>query len=272
MTTQTQSFIAAEEQHSAHNYHPLDVVIERTEGVWVYDVDGKRYLDCLVGFSTEPQYRTGFGPFTPGFTVIPFGDADALEQAITPDTVAFMVEPIQGESGVHIPPPGFLKRARDLCTQNHVLFIADEIQSGLGRCGKLLACEWENVRPDVAIIGKALSGGVYPVSAVLSSREVLGVFKPGDHGSTFGGLAPALALGHLQVRLAQQQSQRALAILDLTVVRHRQRLGNRHRVHLDDFARLAVRRAVELHAARQKDHALPRVDAHCAIEPAHVLQ
>ena len=313
MTTQTQSFIAAEEQYSAHNYHPLDVVIERAEGVWVYDVDGKRYLDCLsaysavnqghchprivqalveqagkvtltsrafrndqfgpfakelceltgyemmlpmnsgteavetaikaarkwgytikgvpegqaqiivcaenfhgrtitiVGFSTEPQYRTGFGPFTPGFTVIPFGDADALEQAITPDTVAFMVEPIQGESGVHIPPPGFLKRARDLCIQNRVLFIADEIQSGLGRCGKLFACEWENVRPDVAIIGKALSGGMYPVSAVLSSREVLGVFKPGDHGSTFGGnpLACAVAREALRVIVDEKLCERS---------------------------------------------------------------
>ena len=313
MTAQTQSSITAEEQYSAHNYQPLDVVIERAEGVWVYDVDGKRYLDCLsaysavnqghchprivqalveqagkvtltsrafrndqfgpfakelceltgyemmlpmnsgteavetaikaarkwgynvkhvpdgqaqiitcaenfhgrtitiVGFSTEPQYRTGFGPFTPGFTVIPFGDADALEQAITPDTVAFMVEPIQGESGVHIPPPGFLKRARDLCTQNRVLFIADEIQSGLGRCGKLFACEWENVRPDVAIIGKALAGGVYPVSAVLSSREVLGVFKPGDHGSTFGGnpLACAVAREALRVIVDEKLCERS---------------------------------------------------------------
>jgi ornithine--oxo-acid transaminase len=289
------------------------VVIERAEGVWVYDVDGKRYLDCLsaysavnqghchprivqalveqagkvtltsrafrndqfgpfakelcdltgyemivpmnsgaeavetaikaarkwgytvkgvpegqaqiivcaenfhgrtitiVGFSTEPQYRAGFGPFTPGFAVIPFGDADALEQTITPDTVAFMVEPIQGESGVRIPPPGFLKRARDLCTQNRVLFIADEIQSGLGRCGKLFACEWENVRPDVAIIGKALSGGVYPVSAVLSSREVLGVFKPGDHGSTFGGnpLACAVAREALRVIVDEKLCERS---------------------------------------------------------------
>jgi ornithine--oxo-acid transaminase len=313
MTGQTESFIAAEERYSAHNYQPLDVVIERAEGVWVYDVDGKRYLDCLsaysavnqghrhprivqalveqadkvtltsrafrndqfgpfakelceltgyemmlpmnsgteavetavkaarkwgytikgvpggqaeivvcaenfhgrtitiVGFSTEPQYRTGFGPFTPGFTVIPFGDADALEQAITPNIVAFMVEPIQGESGVHIPPTGYLKRAREICTRNRVLFIADEIQSGLGRCGKLFACEWENVRPDVAIIGKALSGGVYPVSAVLSSREVLGVFQPGDHGSTFGGnpLACAVAREALRVIVDEKLCERS---------------------------------------------------------------
>ncbi len=313
MTIQADSFIAAEEQYSAHNYRPLDVVIERAEGVWVYDVDGKRYLDCLsaysavnqghrhprivqalveqagkvtltsrafrnhqfgpfakelceltgyemmlpmnsgaeavetalkaarkwgytvkgvpegqaeiivcaenfhgrtitiVGFSTEPQYRTGFEPFTPGFSVIPFGDADALEQAITPNTVAFMVEPIQGESGVHIPPTGFLARVREICTRNRVLFIADEIQSGLGRSGKLFACEWENVRPDVAIIGKALSGGFYPVSAVLSSREVLGVFKPGDHGSTFGGnpLACAVAREALRVIVDEKLCERS---------------------------------------------------------------
>ena len=313
MTSKSQSFIAAEEQFSAHNYHPLDVVVERAEGVWLYDVGGKRYMDCLsaysavnqghrhprivkalveqagrvtltsrafrndqfgpfaqelceltgyemmlpmnsgaeavetavkaarkwgytvkgvpdgqaeiivcadnfhgrtttvISFSTEPQYRAGFGPFTPGFGVIPYGDADALEKAITPNTVAFMVEPIQGESGVHIPPPGFLQRAREICDKNRVLLIADEIQSGLGRAGKLFACEWENVRPDVAIIGKALSGGLYPVSAVLASREVLGVFKPGDHGSTFGGnpLACAVAREALRVIVDEKLCERS---------------------------------------------------------------
>jgi ornithine--oxo-acid transaminase len=313
VTIKSQSFIAAEEQFSAHNYHPLDVVVERAEGVWLYDVDGKRYMDCLsaysavnqghrhprivkalveqagrvtltsrafrndqfgpfaqelceltgyemmlpmnsgaeavetavkaarkwgytvkgvpdeqaeiivcadnfhgrtltvISFSTEPQYRAGFGPFTPGFGVIPYGDADALEKAITPNTVAFMVEPIQGESGVHIPPPGFLQRAREICDKNRVLLIADEIQSGLGRAGKLFACEWENVRPDVAIIGKALSGGLYPVSAVLASREVLGVFKPGDHGSTFGGnpLACAVAREALRVIVDEKLCERS---------------------------------------------------------------
>jgi ornithine--oxo-acid transaminase len=313
VTIKSQSFIAAEEQFSAHNYHPLDVVVERAEGVWLYDVDGKRYMDCLsaysavnqghrhprivkalveqagrvtltsrafrndqfgpfaqelceltgyemmlpmnsgaeavetavkaarkwgytvkgvpdgqaeiivcadnfhgrtltvISFSTEPQYRAGFGPFTPGFVIIPYGDADALEQAITANTVAFMVEPIQGESGVHIPPPGFLQRAREICDKNRVLLIADEIQSGLGRAGKLFACEWENVRPDVAIIGKALSGGLYPVSAVLASREVLGVFKPGDHGSTFGGnpLACAVAREALRVIVDEKLCERS---------------------------------------------------------------
>jgi len=313
VTIKSQSFIAAEEQFSAHNYHPLDVVVERAEGVWLTDVDGKQYMDCLsaysavnqghrhprivkalveqagrvtltsrafrndqfgpfaqelceltgyemmlpmnsgaeavetavkaarkwgytvkgvpdgqaeiivcadnfhgrtltvISFSTEPQYRAGFGPFTPGFGVIPYGDADALEKAMTPNTVAFMVEPIQGESGVHIPPPGFLQRAREICDKNRVLLIADEIQSGLGRAGKLFACEWENVRPDVAIIGKALSGGLYPVSAVLASREVLGVFKPGDHGSTFGGnpLACAVAREALRVIVDEKLCERS---------------------------------------------------------------
>ena len=313
MTTRAQSLIAAEEQYSAYNYHPLDVVIERAEGVWVYDADGKRYLDCLsaysavnqghchprivqalieqankvtltsrafrndqfgpfakelceltgyemmlpmnsgaeavetaikaarkwgytvkgvpegqaeiivceenfhgrtitiVGFSTEPQYRAGFGPFTPGFRIVPFGDADALEQAITPNTVAFIVEPIQGESGVHIPPEGYLKRVRHICSKNRVLFVADEIQSGLGRSGRLFACDWESVRPDMVIIGKALSGGVYPVSAVLSSRQVLGVFQPGDHGSTFGGnpLACAVAREALRVIVEEKLCERS---------------------------------------------------------------
>jgi ornithine--oxo-acid transaminase len=313
VTTLAQSFIAAEEQYSAHNYHPLDVVIERAEGVWVYDVDGKLYLDCLsaysavnqghchprivqalveqagkvtltsrafrndqfgpfakelceltgyemmlpmnsgaeavetaikaarkwgytakgipdgqaeiivcaenfhgrtitiVGFSTEPQYRAGFGPFTPGFYAVPFGDADALEKAITPNTVAFIVEPIQGESGVHIPPEGYLKRVCEICSKNHVLFIADEIQSGLGRLGRLFACDWEGVRPDMVIVGKALSGGMYPVSAALSSREVLGVFQPGDHGSTFGGnpLACAVAREALRVIVEEKLCERS---------------------------------------------------------------
>jgi ornithine--oxo-acid transaminase len=286
----------------------LDVVIERAEGVWVYDVDGKRYLDCLsaysavnqghchpriiqalieqagkvtltsrafrndqfgpfaqelcemtgyemmlpmnsgaeavetalkaarkwgytvkgvpddqaeivvcaenfhgrtttiISFSTEPQYQAQFGPLTPGFVVIPFGDADALDKAITPNTVAFMVEPIQGESGVRIPPAGYLSRVRDICTRQRVLFIADEIQSGLGRAGKLFACDWENVRADMAVIGKALSGGVYPVSAVLSSREVLGVFKPGDHGSTFGGNPLACAVARAALRVIKDEN------------------------------------------------------------------
>ena len=299
----TEEYIAIEDQYGAHNYHPLDVVISRAEGVWVYDVEGKKYMDFLsaysavnqghchprilkalqdqaprvtitsrafrndqlpllaremcelmgyemmlpmnsgteaietaikaarkwgytvkgvekdraeivtcagnfhgrsvtvVTFSTEEQYRGGFGPFTPGFVTIPYGDADALEAAINENTVAFFVEPIQGEGGVVVPPQGYLRKAREICTRHNVLFIADEIQTGLGRTGKLLACEHEGVRPDVVAIGKALSGGFYPVSAVLASREILGVFNPGDHGSTFGGnpLACAVAREALKV-------------------------------------------------------------------------
>lgn len=299
----SEELIALEELYGAHNYKPLDVVLSRGEGVWVWDVEGNRYLDCLsaysavnqghahpriraalieqaerltltsrafrndqlglfyrdlceltgyemalpmntgaeavetalkaarkwgyevkgvpdgqaeiiacagnfagrtitiISFSSDPQYRAGFGPFTPGFKVIPYGDADALEAAITPNTVAFIVEPIQGEGGVVVPPRGYLRRVRDICTRHNVLFIADEIQTGLGRTGKLFACDHEGVRPDVVTIGKALSGGFYPVSAVLSSREVLGVFRPGDHGSTFGGnpLAAAVARAALRV-------------------------------------------------------------------------
>lgn len=165
----------------------------------------------VISFSSEPQYRAGFGPFTPGFVVIPYGDADALEQAITQNTVAFLVEPIQGESGVNIPPDGFLTRVREICTRHNILFIADEIQSGLGRAGRLFACDWENVRPDVVVIGKALSGGMYPVSAVLASREVLGVFKPGEHGSTFGGnpLACAVAREALRVIVEEKLCERS---------------------------------------------------------------
>jgi ornithine--oxo-acid transaminase len=298
-----QDYIELEEKFGAHNYHPLDVVIERAEGIWVYDVEGNKYLDCLaaysavnqghchprivkalkeqaekvtltsrafrnnqlpflykelseltgyqmslpmnsgaeavetalkaarkwgykvkgvekdkaeiitctnnfagrtitiVSFSTEEQYKDGFGPFTPGFKSIPYGNADALERAITKNTVAFLVEPIQGEGGVIIPPEGYLKSAFNICKENDVLFIADEIQSGLGRSGKLFAFEYDQIRPDVVIIGKALSGGCYPVSAVLSDKEVLGVFNPGDHGSTFGGnpLGVAIARESLKV-------------------------------------------------------------------------
>ena len=311
--SQSQAFIALEEQYGAHNYHPLDVVIERGEGVWVYDVDGKKYLDCLaaysavnqghchprimqavieqvkrvtltsrafrndqlpllykllhdltgydmslpmnsgaeavetavkaarkwgytvkgipkdkaeiivcadnfhgrtttiVSFSTDEQYRDGFGPLTPGFPVIPFGDAAALEAAITPNTAAFLVEPIQGEAGIIIPPDGFLKKAEALCRANNVLFICDEIQAGLGRTGRLFAHQWEGVRPDMVIIAKALSGGYYPISAVLADKAVLGVFKPGDHGSTFGGnpLACAVARAALQVLVDEKLVERS---------------------------------------------------------------
>jgi ornithine--oxo-acid transaminase len=309
----TQNFINLEEAYGAHNYHPLDVVLEKAEGVWVYDVEGKRYLDCLaaysavnqghchprilaalieqaskvtltsrafrndqlallykdlhdltgydmalpmnsgaeavetavkaarkwgykvkgipdgnaeiivcannfhgrtvtiVSFSTDDQYRDGFGPFTPGFKVIPFGDAKALRAAITPNTCAFLVEPIQGEAGIIIPPSGFLKEAAAICRENRVLLIADEIQSGLGRTGKLFAFMHEGIRPDAVIVGKALAGGFYPVSAVLASKEVLGVFNPGDHGSTFGGnpLACAIARTALRVLVSEKMIERS---------------------------------------------------------------
>ena len=296
-------YIELEERFGAHNYKPLDVVLQRGEGIWVWDTDGNRYLDCLaaysavnqghchprilntlteqahrltltsrafrndqlgpfyeeicaltrshkvlpmnsgaeavetvikavrkwgyqvkgvprdqaevivcdnnfhgrtiaiVGFSTEEQYRDGFGPFTPGFKAIPFGDAAALERAITPNTVAFLVEPIQGEAGVLIPPVGYLQEVRRICREHDVVLILDEIQTGLGRTGKLLAEEHEGIESDVSVIGKALSGGFYPISAILSNTEVLGVFMPGDHGSTFGGnpLACAVARTALKV-------------------------------------------------------------------------
>ena len=313
MLKSTQDYIALEDQYGAHNYHPLDIVISRAEGVWVYDVEGKRYLDCLsaysavnqghchpkileafieqakkvtltsrafrndrlplfcerlaklsgkdmvlpmnsgaeavetaikaarkwgyqvkgipdgyaeiivcennfhgrtttiVGFSTEEQYKDGFGPFTPGFKIIPFGDADALKQAVTANTCAFLVEPIQGEAGILIPPDGYLKQAQEICRSNNVLFMVDEIQSGLGRAGRWFAYQYEGVEPDVIIVGKALSGGFMPVSAVLADKEVLGVFQPGDHGSTFGGnpLACAVALASLDVLEEEKLIERA---------------------------------------------------------------
>src|SRR5579872_6916786 len=314
--TRSQELIALEEQFGAHNYHPLDVVIERAEGAWVYDVDGKRYLDCLaaysavnqghchprilhvlmqqackvtltsrafrndqlpllyeelhrlagfdmalpmnsgaeavetavkaarkwgykvkgipdgkaeivvcsnnfhgrtvtiVSFSSDMQYRDGFGPFTPGFKIIPYGDGDALRSSINPNTCAFLVEPIQGEAGIIIPPKGYLREVADICRGNRVLMMCDEIQSGLGRTGELFAYMHEGIRPDVLIVGKALSGGFYPVSAVLASKEVLGVFNPGDHGSTFGGnpLACAVARTALRVLIEEQMVQRSAAL------------------------------------------------------------
>ena len=309
----TEHYVELEDLYGAHNYEPFDIVLERGEGVWVWDVYGRRYLDCLagysalsqghchprivqacvdqarrltltsrafrndqlpllcerlheltgmrmallmnsgaeavetalkaarkwgytrkgvpdgqaevivcannfhgrtitiVGFSSTAQYRDGFGPFTPGFRTIPFGDADALAAAITPNTCAFLVEPIQGEAGVIVPPPGYLAEAARICHEHDVLFIADEIQSGLGRTGKLFACMHEDVRPDALIVGKALSGGLYPVSAVLASSDVLGVFGPGDHGSTFGGnpLACAIARAALDVIVDENLPERA---------------------------------------------------------------
>ena len=303
-----QALIQIEHTLGAHNYKPLDVVLTRGERVWVWDVDGKRYLDCLsaysavnqghchpkimaamieqaqkltltsrafrndqlglfyeelatltkshkvlpmnsgaeavesaiksvrkwgyqvkgvpdglaeiivcsdnfhgrtlsvVSFSTDPDARKDFGPFTPGFKVIPFGDADALEQAITPHTVAFLVEPIQGEAGVLIPPAGYFRRVREICTHNNVTLILDEIQSGLGRTGTLLAEEHEGIEADVTLIGKALSGGFYPVSAVLSNSDVLGVLQPGQHGSTFGGNPLACAISRMALKVLVEEN------------------------------------------------------------------
>jgi ornithine--oxo-acid transaminase len=303
----SKEFITLEETYGARNYRPLDVVIERGEGSWVFDVEGKRYLDCLaaysavnqghchpklvetlieqarkvtltsrafrnaqlpllykelhdltgmdmalpmnsgaeavetavkaarkwgytrkgipegqaeiivcegnfhgrtisvVSFSTEEQYKKGFGPFTPGFRAVPFGDAAALRAAITPNTCAFLLEPIQGEAGVIIPRDGFLREAAEICREHRVLLMADEIQSGLGRTGKMFACMHEGVQPDVLIVGKALAGGFYPVSAVLASREILGVFEPGDHGSTFGGNPLACALARTALRILVEE-------------------------------------------------------------------
>lgn len=316
-----QDFINMEEQYGAHNYHPLDVVIEKAEGVWIYDVDGRRYLDCLsaysavnqghvhpeilkalveqakkvtltsrafrndqlplfykelsemtgyemslpmnsgaeavetavklarkwayqvkkvprhqaeiivagnnfhgrtvtiVSFSTEPLYRDDFGPFTPGFVVVEYGNADAIEKAITANTAAVMLEPIQGEAGVIIPPMGYLKQVAEICRKNNVLLVADEIQTGLARTGKLFASHHEDVRPDVVIVGKALSGGFYPVSAVLADKPILGLFTAGEHGSTFGGnpLAAAVARASLRVIREEKLAERAQQLGDYFV-------------------------------------------------------
>ncbi len=299
----TTDYLALEAEYGARNYKPLDVVITRGEGVYLWDVEGRRYLDCLsaysavnqghchprileamikqagrltltsrafrndqlglfyeelctltrshsvlpmntgveavesalkvarkwgydikgvpanqaeiivcadnfhgrtlsvVGFSTDPASTSGFGPFGPGFKVVPYGDAAALEAAITPNTVAFLVEPIQGEAGVIIPPTGYMQKARELCTRHDVILILDEIQTGLGRTGRLLAEEHEGVEADLTLIGKALSGGFYPVSAVLSNKEVLGVLKPGEHGSTFGGNPLGCAVARMALKV-----------------------------------------------------------------------
>jgi ornithine--oxo-acid transaminase len=308
-----QDYIDLEERYGAHNYHPLDVVITKGEGVWVEDVEGKRYLDCLsaysalnqghvhpkilaalqtqaarltltsrafrndqlpllyqelseitgyemslpmnsgaeavetalklarkwayqvkgvprhaaeiitcrnnfhgrtisiITFSTEPLYRDNFGPYTPGFVSVPYGDSQAIADAITPNTAAVIVEPVQGEAGVIVPPEGYLSQVREICTEHNVLMIADEIQTGLGRTGRLFACQHENVRPDITIIGKALSGGFYPVSAILADLPLLGLFQPGEHGSTFGGnpLGAAIARAALRVIVEENLAENA---------------------------------------------------------------
>ncbi|MBB6176664.1 ornithine--oxo-acid transaminase [Anoxybacillus tengchongensis] len=167
-----------------------------------------------VSMSSNPEYKRGFGPMLPGIKVIPFGDVEALKQAITPNTAAFIFEPIQGEAGINIPPEGFLKAAYDVCKQHNVLYIADEIQSGLGRSGKMFACDWEEIEPDMYILGKALGGGVFPISCVAANRDILGVFNPGSHGSTFGGnpLACAVSIAALDVIIEEKLPERSLEL------------------------------------------------------------
>lgn len=319
----SEDYIALSDRYGAHNYKPLDVVLARGEGVWVYDVEGNRYMDCLsaysalnqghvhpkilsalqeqakkitltsrafrndqlpllykelteltgyekmlpmnsgaeavetaiklarkwayevkgvphsqaeivtvegnfhgrtvtiISFSTEPHYRDDFGPFTPGFVSVPYKDAKAIELAIKPNTAAVLVEPIQGEAGVIVPPENYLQQVQKICKNNNVLLIADEIQTGLGRTGRLFASDYEDVRPDIMIIGKALSGGFYPVSAVLADSELLGLFQPGEHGSTFGGnpLGAAVARAALGViveeNLVENAAQMGEYFMDL---------------------------------------------------------
>jgi ornithine--oxo-acid transaminase len=314
----SERFIDLEERYGAHNYHPLDVVISRADGAWVWDVDGNKYMDFLaaysavnqghchprlvktlveqscrvaltsrafrndqlgpfcqelceltgfarvlpmntgaeavetaikaarkwgytvkgipedqaeiivfegnfhgrtttiVSFSSDPEYRFGFGPFTPGFKILPYGDIDAVKAAMTSNTCAVLVEPIQGEAGIVTPPEGFLHQLRELTSEHNALLMTDEIQSGLGRTGKLFAYEHEGVRPDVVIIGKALSGGMYPVSAILADDEVMGVFKPGEHGSTYGGnpLGAAVAREALKVLVEEGMVERSAELGD----------------------------------------------------------
>ena len=369
----TKDFIELENKYGAHNYHPLDVVIERAEGAWVYDVEGNRYLDCLasysavnqghchpkilkamidqgrkvtltsrafrndqlpllyqelhdltgfdmalpmnsgaeavetavkaarkwgytlkripegkaeiivcsnnfhgrtvttISFSTDEQYRDGFGPFTPGFNVIPFGDAKALRDAITPNTCAFLVEPIQGEAGIILPPPGFLKESAAICRENRVLLIADEIQAGLGRTGKLFAYMHEGITPDAVIIGKALSGGFYPVSAVLASSEVLGVFHPGDHGSTFGGnpLACAIARAALRVLVEENLVQRSAELGDYFLAK----LKTLSSPHIREVRGKGLWIALELDvAARPYCEALKNLGILCKETHEHVIR
>ncbi len=314
--SRTDEFIREVDRWSAHNYGPLPVVLERGEGVWVWDVEGRKYLDMLaaysavnqghrhpriiealeqqagrltltsrafhndrmgpflrrlceatgfdralpmntgaeavetalkaarkwgyevkgvpenraeiivcennfhgrtttiVGFSSEPQYRSGFGPFAPGFVTIPYGDAEALERAITPATVGFLVEPIQGEGGIVVPPDGYMSTVHDICRDNGVLVLNDEIQTGLGRSGKLFCGDWDGTRGDILIVGKALGGGVFPVSAILANDDVMDVFHPGDHGSTFGGnpLGAAVGQASLDVILDERLPDRSLEL------------------------------------------------------------
>jgi ornithine--oxo-acid transaminase len=372
----TPQYIDLETQFGANNYNPLNVVLCRGEGIWVWDVEGRKYLDCLsaysavnqghchprilkvlkeqaekltlvsrafrndqlgpfykeiceltrshsvlpmnsgaeavesaikavrkwgyevkqvpegqaeiivcannfhgrtltiVGFSTEAQFKKGYSPFTPGFKIIPFGDAEALAQAITPNTVGFLVEPIQGEGGVIVPPAGYLKEVRRLCNDQNVILILDEIQTGLGRTGKLFAEEHDGIESDLTIVGKALSGGYYPVSAVLSNKEVLGVFKPGDHGSTFGGnpLACAVAREALKVlveeKLIENSAELGSYMMD--------RLREIRSPHIREIRGKGLMIGIELHpeagGARRFCEALQTKGLLCKETHEHVLR
>jgi ornithine--oxo-acid transaminase len=371
--TSTKEFIEIEDQFGAHNYKPLDVVIEHADGVWVYDIDGKCYLDCLaaysavnqghchprilqalieqahkvtltsrafrndqlpllcqdlhrmtgfdmvlpmnsgaeavetalkaarkwgykvkgipdgkaeivvcannfhgrtvsiVSFSSDEQYRDGFGPFTPGFKTIPYGDAQALREAVTPNTCAFLVEPIQGEAGIIIPPAGYLKEAAAICRDNRVLLMCDEIQSGLGRTGELFAYMHEGIKPDVLIVGKALSGGFYPISVVLASREVLGVFHPGDHGSTFGGnpLACAIARAALRVLIEEDLVRRSSELGNYFL----ERLQTIHSVDIKEIRGKGLWIGIELYSlARPYCEALKDEGLLCKETHDHVIR
>jgi ornithine--oxo-acid transaminase len=229
---------------------------------------------AIVGFSSEPQYREGFGPFAPGFRLLPYGDAAAVAAAITPNTAAILVEPIQGEAGILIPPDGYLRQLRKIATENNVLLVADEIQSGLGRTGKMLACQHEGVRPDILILGKALSGGMYPVSAVLADEEVMGVFRPGDHGSTFGGNPLAAAIGRAALRvLVDEKLAERSATLGAQALARLQKLRSPH-VKLVRGRGLWI--GIELHpeagGARKFCEALQREGVLCKETHDHVIR
>lgn len=374
--SKTAAFVALEDEVGAHNYHPLDVVIERAEGVWVWDVDGNKYLDCLaaysavnqghchpqivdalitqsrrvaltsrafrndqlgpffqelkqltgfdrvlpmntgaeavetaikvarkwaykvkgvpagqaeiivfsdnfhgrtttiVGFSTEEQYKDGFGPFTPGFTVVPYGDAEAAAAAMNPNVAAVMVEPIQGEAGIIIPPDGYLQQLREITSEHGALLIVDEIQSGLGRTGKMWAYEHEGIRPDVIIMGKALSGGLYPVSAIVADHQVMDVFQPGDHGSTYGGNPVAAAVGRaaLSVLVAEGMVENSATLGDYLL----QRLRALDSPHIAEIRGRGLWIGIELKAsaggARRFCEALQQLGVLCKETHEHVIR
>jgi ornithine--oxo-acid transaminase len=372
----TADYIALEERYGAHNYHPLDVVISRGEGVWVWDVDDRKYLDFLaaysavnqghchpeilnaaigqarqvtltsrafrsdqlgpfyqefceltgfqrflpmntgaeavetalktarkwaykvkgvpegkaeilaftnnfhgrtitiVSFSTEELYRDGFGPFTPGFKVLPYGDAEAVEKAMSPNVAAVLVEPIQGEAGIIIPPAGYLRRLREITRAHNCLLMVDEIQSGLGRTGKMFAYEHEGIRPDVVIVGKALSGGFYPVSGILADDAVMGVFQPGEHGSTYGGNPMAAAVGRAALRalVDEKMVERSAEMGDYFLAR----LKTIRSKHLKEVRGIGLWIGIELHkeagGARRFCEALQHEGLLCKETHDHVIR